>query len=794
LEALESARFRPWSEHLLHRIQRRRGDLATSFSLAALVLTAPVFLWMVFAATLISTASTIGYLATNLNETNSLIAAGIGVASSFALIGSAYVAGRHQISRSAVYGCISAATIIGAAQILATNDWLRATFNPLDSRPALSLVVATSMIIVQVAAFTALGKASSATAPPQSLDPTTGTAPAESPVDHDFQRSPRRTAIEVGAIVLAAALLILPSCWFADDRLVGIVGDADTNMWLGWRFGEAFRMGDLSGRFTDVFAPFGYDAFAGDGSGPFALMGLLNLIVGSPVRAYNLTLLLAIATYGLGVRQMTRTVGARSLVSIVAAVGAMASPIVGARLFGHPQLAFGGVALFAVAEALRGSYQRPVRPLRLGGWLVAAFLCGFGVLVAALVAVGSILLANCWGTRSWRDLAKISAVAGVVLAIGMSPFLWARFSYASSEAEAANGRTYIRDSLIDDSFVYSVDLATFAVPPEATPLGDAPMVSRGAKYLSSTFYESSAFLGFLAFVGLGALVITRSSASRATLAAIVALLIVGLGPAVRVALRTLPTNVSPPDPLDPFASAIAFMPFALVRLVSGLESFRTPGRVLLLLPGLCSLGLVAFDQARAGTSFLKPIGRKSLVVCAAVVVGMVAITASWPIPSHNPFINSDIAKGAIQMREQSTDDERALVIPTDCTGSTELAALITRYQRETVGCVGPYAGVRWYEDAVAYVENRGFNAMSCDPTMVYALPTQFNASTLPDSRTIETLRQDFGVRYLVVNRRYLNTSCPQNRSQAITSSISTFGVIAESPDVALVDLGSATEK
>jgi hypothetical protein len=314
-------------------------------------------------------------------------------------------------------------------------------------------------------------------------------------------------------------------------------------------------------------------------SEPQPLTGLvfapISWITHSPVLAYNVVLLVAIALNGLAAARLCRRLGVAPWPAALAGVIAQALPFVTNEL-GVLQLVMVFPTLFLVDAILEWTMDHPDRraarwrpALAMGAWLAATFLtCGYyGLFTVVVIAPAALTLVRPWlFTR--RRLAELGA-AVVLAGVLCGPFLYGQSRYTSGYSRA--------DSTI---------LANSAPPAAWTRLAAELPGSTYTPWLTheagERLYPGTALLG-LALAGALILVVREADAPR--LRGTLVFLAVGISLGILVSLGL-------------HLRVFDRQPYELVRhYVPGFADLRSPFRAgvlaqLLLVP-LAGLGIDA---------------------------------------------------------------------------------------------------------------------------------------------------------------------------------------------------------
>jgi len=547
-------------------------------------------------------------------------------------------------------------------------------------------------------------------------------------------------------------------------------GDADQNIWFGWRFSQSMRDWDIfPSRFDDMIVPVGLNLLTIDGYLPLWVMGVVNLAV-EPVLAYNLVFFaIGIANFA-AVAALARTVTANRWITTVAGFLAATAPGIVTRQAGHIQL----YCIFVVALLMREALltirdERAVQPWRLTALCVVAFLCSTYFLIAG---VGVFLVVMLLHRRpQWDDAGRV-AIAGVATVALLSPFWVSTASLALAERAALNGaETQLRSQFFDVSTrVYSADLLDVVVPPaptvvdvDATRLADIPFTG-----------ETLTFPGFALLAALVAGSLLRHRHRRTILVLATLVVVVSLGPILRFNGAEL----------DWLGDNNGFLPYEVFRRLPVLDALRSPGRFGLVLPVVGAFAFAALADrwvVRARPS------RRQIMFCGAALAVSI-------VPSLI-FLASSTGIGAVVIAPIDAvgdEDDAFMVVPADCGGREVLYMhLQVVAQRPMVGCGAQFSSLPWLSELHVYEESEALASLRCVPEQLgpFIRRAGSDPSTFPAD--LIKLRQDFGVRFIVFDVDRLGQQDCENVRSVVADNLSDRSVLAEAGPWKVIDLDSS---
>jgi hypothetical protein len=555
---------------------------------------------------------------------------------------------------------------------------------------------------------------------------------------------------EIAAYIIAIALVLWPAVRHGSTQMVGGSDDARYYTWLGWRVGRLIGEGHLIPlRIGDVIAPFGLELRLLDGYLPIYVSGLFNLLTG-PVLAYNLTFVTGGVLNVLAARSLGRRVSPHRIVHVLGAVAFLTAPPIalGVQLGLLPLFWAFTLPLF-VADALDVvTGTRGVRPLRLAVLLVLAFLCSVYFLVFGGLAYGLIVGVAAWRERRWRIPAS-AALAVVAALIVVLPFVVTRLRFEGAERRAG-GTT----QLLADSNLYSADaLSIVAQPTRSTFLAPRPtVVYRSLSRLPDPRHalEVTTFPGLALLVGFGAF-LASPDRRRAPLAiAAIVTWVLGLGPSLKLGGEFLWQHHAD--------APVSWLPYRLLLAVPGFGSLRAPDRT--------AYALVAILTGGAAIALHRFVARgRNTVVVGVIATAMLATNLLLPLPTATVPTTDASERAMREIAERARDGDTVLSLPFDCDPTFSSYQILHR--APVLGCAGSFAANPWRSKMVAYTRSEALSKLRCDDAQYGRIPTS-DAPTAPfDEQDVAELRQDFGARFVVVDRARIGLDCA-SVAQALT--------------------------
>jgi len=550
------------------------------------------------------------------------------------------------------------------------------------------------------------------------------------------------TVAGVWWVVFSPLLGRLSTSWYGP-------GDANQYIWFGWRFGQAFRSGELIPTvFGDVVVPAGLDVLTIDGVLPLYVLGLLNLLL-EPILAYNVLLLgVAVLNVWAGYR-LAAVVTPYLAVRLACGAALATAPALVWRYSGHLGLVCVFATALLVAEGLLVVRDRRAPPPWRLGLLVS---------VAALTSVyhlllGVLALAICVAFAIRRDQARDvawrigAALAGA--AVVLLPFLVVRLAFERAEVQA--GRSELFDTwLVTFRSSYTSDALGLWPPPNLVVGSGVPGLIDHVDYLVP---EGYLYPGLMALVALGALVVVRSAYRwpLLTLAVVSWLLSLGTVPHVRgQALRLL-------------GQAVEWGPFTTLGLGPAGDSLRVPGRMAL---GVTVAAVAA--MAVVGNEVWRAARRPPLRVAIVALVALTLVSNRIGTTVVTDFVDEPSRAALGQLA--AAGEGAMLVVPADCDG-IEVEYLLLQVYAEVpmVGCTAPHLTLPWFSELDPYVQSRGMAALRCRSSALGPFRTTAWPDGVPlEQADVEPLRGEFGIRWLVVDHaRLAAPQCVTVREQSM---------------------------
>jgi hypothetical protein len=389
-------------------------------------------------------------------------------------------------------------------------------------------------------------------------------------------------------------------------------GDSRHHLWLLWHAKEAFLGREPFFSTSLLYYPQGTTLLSA-GQGP--LMGLFALPFWPFGReaAYNGAVLISFALTGYGMYLLARGLGLERGVSLFAGTMLMSAPMhtaaVGAGHLGKVFLGLLPLALLCLHHTLDPDRSRwwavftaialALTLLHSGNQFVLASLAAVFLVVAALIRAGR--------AGAWPILGRVVLAALLTLALA-APILLQLVNVLSDAAIMADNNL--------ESFQYQPDLLQLFLPSSFT----SRLLGRVfADFLNPYVVAGIETAIFISWIGLGLALLAvlkgrRSARAWALLALLFAVL--SLGPTLKVMGDSQFTEYDLALPL----------PYAFLTALPGLDSWRTPGRFMLV--GYVGLAVAAsFGLAWLVGHF--PHKWRQLAVMGAI--GLI-ILENWPEP------------------------------------------------------------------------------------------------------------------------------------------------------------------
>lgn len=549
---------------------------------------------------------------------------------------------------------------------------------------------------------------------------------------------PSTALVEAAIYVVAVACVVWPAILHARHLILGGSDDSRYYTWLGWRMGQLIAHGHVVPlRVPDVISPFGLDLRLIDGYLPSYVSGLYNLFVG-PVLAFNLALVTGAFLNVLSARALARRLSSRRLVHCVVAVAFLTAPSIALGVqVGLLPLFWAFTVPLLTADAIDVALgARGIRPVRLTLLLTLAFLCSVYFLVFGGLVYGTIIAVTAIRKRAYKMPLAAIAAAGATFLL-MLPFVVPRV--ALDRAEKQRGA---KTELLADSSLYSADaLQLFAQPSRATIRIPRPApVDRALFRLPdpSRALESTIFPGLLLLAGLVMFLAVPSPLRLPVGLTAAVLWVFTLGPSLKIGGRFVWTDAHGP---------VSFLPFRVLLSIPGLGALRAPSRA-----GYALVGVLAAATAVALNRLLNDSRTRSLVVgtaCAALLATNLLIPL--PTTSTNMTRASERALGTVARLARPGDT--VMNIPADCDPALESYQMV--YRTAVVGCAGSFAANPWRSKLVAYIDSPAFTKLRCDQHVYGRLTTTPRSLPPFGPDDVLQLRQQFHVRFLLVDHRQL---------------------------------------
>ena len=577
--------------------------------------------------------------------------------------------------------------------------------------------------------------------PGSEAEPEPGSATAPDGTERRFGRG---TALEWAIYFGVAMLLVWPVWLHPLTRYMGVPGDPPYYVWLGWRMGEAFRHGDLlPTHLSGAVHPFGIDTLLLDGLLPSWINGWFNLITG-PFLAYTLTQTVGTLGNLFAARTLARRLSPHRLVWIATAVAFATAPTVAARLSVHLPFVFAFTQPLLLLEGIvvaRG--ERAFRPIRVAVLLVLAYLCSAYFLIFGLILlVAPVVVVRLTRRRADRaeprpvavgTLVRKLALGLVITGIALLPFVVTRLNYSTAE-RAAGGH----EQLDEEAGVYAGDGLAPVVPPTELTI---PEPGRSIAIGTPAPVWAWVFPGWLLLGGLSAALLLRFRLRTPLLVTAGAVWLLTLGPSLRVGGHVLVT--------DPSGAAIDWLPYRLLLAVPGLNALRVPSRV-----GITFAAVLAAALAIGLTWALSrwPTRRALGIVAAATAVGL-ALNLLLPASTLDLGISPAIHDALVEVRHRgSGPDDAVLRVPADCNRvDPDTIVLQVVHHRPSLGCSTTPASTRWMSELDPWADSSALAALRCDQDVIGRRTTPFTGSEVLDEQGVQALRDDLGVRFVIID-------------------------------------------
>jgi hypothetical protein len=544
---------------------------------------------------------------------------------------------------------------------------------------------------------------------------------------------------EAGAYALAIVLVLWPGIVHARTQLLGRSDDARYYCWLGWRIGRALASGHvLPAQLADAVSPYGLDVRLLDGYLPSYVCGLWNLLVG-PTLAYNLTFVAGAVLNVLAARALARRLSTKPLVHVITAVAFLTAPPIALNVqVGLLPLFWAFSVPLLLADAIDvASGDRPVRPVRLTVLLVVAFLCSIYFLVFGGLVYGIVVGVAALRTRRRRIPVRTAAAVVATLAL-LSPFVVARVRYERDEAHRG-GET----ELLADSRLYSADaLSILARPTRATiPLPRPAPVDRAVFRLADPTHvlEATIFPGLVLLAGF-ALFCASPHALRLPLgAAALATWLLALGPSLKYGGRFVWSSDEP----------VGFLPYWVLLKIPALGALRAPLRAGYVLAAVLAAGTAVAGDRLAGR-------RRDVAVVGLGATALLATNLLVPLPTSTLGTTRASEQALREVDRVAARGDTVLRVPADC--DPAFVSLQTLHRSPVVGCAGSFAANPWTE-LERFATHPSVTKLRCDREQYGRIATGPGPGDPFGPLDVVSLRRDFGVRFVVVDRPAAHLGC-----------------------------------
>jgi len=537
--------------------------------------------------------------------------------------------------------------------------------------------------------------------------------------------------VELLIYATTAAAVLWPAVLHPMNTYAGTSLDPPYYVWLGWRLGDLMRHGAaFPTTIPDALHPVGANVLLLDGVGTAYISGWWNLVAG-PFLAYNLTLLTAIALNLWCGRMLGQACSARRDVWVVSALAFATAPVLAGRYSVVLSLAFAfPLALLARDAILIARRRRPVNPLLLAALLVVAYLCSVYFLVFGALVWAIIVGATRIDRESWRSVLGRSALGAALAVLVLAPFVVARAQYASDEHRS-------EPNYVAEARTFSADGLAFVTPPDVLRV-DVPFpdIDTGNPLLRWT----PVFPGWILFAAIGGLLVVRGRLRIALVGALLFTTVLAWGPSLRFDGK----YVAKLDgvPLD-------WLPYRALLAVPLLGGMRVPERAgLAVLVVLVALGAFALDRLLTHAAALAT--GLVLAVCAVLLVGNLI----GPVQRHDYGFAPGVIRALEGVEKRGADSKQpdaVLVVPADCNrADPQIDLLQSVHHRPILGCNVSAAATPWSE-LDSWAKSEALAAFRCEQDHIDRLPTAFDGNAMLTPENLTQLRDELGVRFLVVN-------------------------------------------
>ncbi len=519
---------------------------------------------------------------------------------------------------------------------------------------------------------------------------------------------------------------------------------------------------------TDVIVPFGgLDLRLLDGYLPTYVAGLFNLVAG-PILAYNLTFLTGAVLNVVAARALARRLSGSRLVHAVTAIAFLTAPPLALCVQSGLMPLFWAFPLpFLVADALDVvTGARDVRPLRLAGLLLLAFLCSVYFLVFGGLAYGVIVGVAAIRRRTWQ-IPVATAGALAIVTVALLPFIVPRFAFDRDEAKRGADT-----ELLSDSELFSADALALVAPPTRATLLDPALLGVDDSVIRlpdpTHALEYTIFPGLVLLAGFVAYV-CRPDTRRVPLAtAAAATWILALGPSLKVRGSFVWEHAGKP---------VGWLPYRALLAIPGLGALRGPTRAGEVLVVLLA-GATAIALSRLVTT------SRARIAIGAACAALLATNLLLPLPTVTLGTSTATEAALHEIGRRAQKGDAVLSVPADCDPTFERFQVF--HHAAVVGCAGSFAANPWSK-MTGYARSDALAKLRCDRTRYGRLATRDTPPAPFGRDDVISLRQEFGVRFVVVNKRALFGCDAVN---AAVQFLGGFASLGGDRDLEVLDLAS----
>jgi hypothetical protein len=254
--------------------------------------------------------------------------------------------------------------------------------------------------------------------------------------------------------------------------------------------------------------------------------------------------------------------------------------------------------------------------------------------------------------------------------------------------------------------------------------------------------ETTAFPGLVLLAGFVGLCFLRDARRLPLVLAAAVTWALTLGPSLKLGGDFVWTNTGGP---------VSWLPYRALLALPGLGGLRVPVRAAEVLVGLAAAATaIALDRWCATT-------RASTVAIGAGAAALLATNLLLPLPTTSTLTTAASERALAEIARVAQPGDTVLRVPADCEPS--FAALQVIHHTPVVGCTGSFAANPW-SDISTYTTSAAFTKLRCDPVVYGRLQTPFGTPVESfGPADVAALREQFGVRFLVVDRTLL-AACP----------------------------------